>query len=442
MKRTPVLALLVITLLAVLPLAVGNVAAAGTSVSGTVFDIDDDPFADADVIIFTKDGGGQYTVEHARVKSGENGRYSLQLADGEYRITAEAEGYRLASYTGGEFTVSSQPTIELDDILVPLVLIEAHCTVTGTISGEDGPVSDAVIRIMHGEEEFGRAQSDANGGYSFAGENRVRSGTHTLIVEKDGFVTHEEEIIAPSEGSIVVDVDLVALSSHSLTGEIFSTSGPLKDCEVTLTRVTTLMGDPVTYVAFTVADGRFHFPKVLDGSYTMEIERDGYTVFQNIYAEFEIDADLVFEHKIVMTEAYGHIHGLVYDGDFKISNARLILLDQSGKELQRATSDNEGRYRFNDVPTGTYLLKVVRNGYEDAESSITVLASGTVDLNFPLVSIDRSYLFGLDLPHSLMVVGIGLAVLFLLLTVGFRTKVDENEGLIYLKALEEDEEEA
>lgn len=372
--------------------------------------------------------------------SATNGSYTLNLPNGSYFITAYAEGYN-ASNPHPNLTVNGETTINLNTLSGrgPLVLQKVFSYVNGTVKSNDTPLANASVSIIHGEITLANTLTNASGFYSLY----VQSGNHTLHVNAEGYSQYSADVDAPESRNITKNVDMTPLSSYSLQGTVAIAQGPLSNVQVTLTRLSALPGLLTVLTQNTSANGVFLFPAVLEGDYTMHVSRDGYSEFLNIYGNLTITGDTVLQYPIIMREAFGSISGTVSNGTFMISNARVTLLDSSGTIFSTPiNTDSDGFYQFTDIPTGTYTLKVVRNGYETMETLVVISPSENTVTNFDLANIERNYLFGLDMPHSMMVIGIFLASCLLVIAVGFRLQVGETPEMLYLKILEEEEEEA
>ncbi|MFA7342142.1 MAG: carboxypeptidase regulatory-like domain-containing protein [Candidatus Methanomethylophilaceae archaeon] len=437
MKRClPFLLLALALLLVTIPMSGSSSAdpAGTTYLEGTVMHSPSGtplPFANATVLAM--DNG----TEVASNVTGSDGSYNLSVPDGTFEITVVAEGYRMFQPSNTSVTVSGQVVIDLDVLFNSRIFLEpVYTNVSGVISNNGDGIAGAQVYVLHNGTTLANTTSNSTGYYSLT----VRSGNHTLRVVADGYIENEQAIDAPASGALTVDVLMLPLSSYSLQGTVTIVQGPLASSVVTLSRISSTPGVQLVLTQTTNANGVFLFPAVLEGNYLMHVSRDGYSEFLNIYSNITIDEDTVLDHPIVMREAFGSVSGRVFNGTFMISNAQLTLLASDGSVFGRMITNSDGEYQFLNVPTGTYTLKVVRNGYEDAQATVVVSASEVSTSDFDLANIDRHYILGLDMPHSMMLVGIFLAACMVVVAMGFRMRVDKEPEILYLKAEEEEEE--
>jgi len=440
MKRSVLASIIVLTMIImVLPLAYNSAAdPLDTSVTGTVAYSPSGtqiPFSGATVIAInlTDDSVTDQTLSAA------DGSFTLHLPNGSYFITAYAEGYN-ASNPHPNLTVDGESSINLNSLSGrgPLLLQKVFSNVNGTVKSNGTPLANASVSIIHDNVTLNSTITNATGFYNL----NVQSGNHTLIVNADGYSQYSAAVNAPESQNITVHVDMTPLSSYSLQGTVAIAQGPLPNAQVSLSRVSALPGIQTVLTQSTNSNGVFLFPSVLEGDYTVHVSRDGYSEFLNVYANLTITGDTVLQYPIIMREAFGSISGTVSNGTFMISNAQVTLLDSDGDVYGKpARTDGDGFYQFVDIPTGTYTLVVVRNGYETMQTLVVIAPSENTVANFDLPNIERNYLFGLDMPHSMMLIGVFLASCLLVIAVGFRLQVGETPEMLYLKSLEEEEEE-
>lgn len=443
MKRSAMASFIVLTMIImVLPLSDTYLAdPSGTDVIGTVVYSPYGTqivFPNATVFAINNDNDSvsDWTTSAA------DGSYVLRVPNGTYRIGAYAEGYN-SSNTHPELFVSGELVINLNDLSGrgPLLLQKVYSYVNGTVKSNGMPLVNASVSITHDGIILNSSLTDSSGIYNV----QVQSGNHTLIVSAEGYAKYNITVNAPESRNITANVNMTPLSSYSLQGTVLIATmdkNPLANARVSLTRVSTLSSEQNTLQQTTNASGVFLFPTVLEGHYLMNVSRDGYGVVQNVHSEFNLTENTVLEFSVLMSEAFGSVSGTVRNGTFMISNARMTLIDSNGEVHGKPVStDSDGFYQFTNVPTGTYTLKVTRNGYEYMEATVLVTSSENSVMKFDLPNIEHNYLFGVDMPHSMMLIGIFLASCLLVIAVGFRLQVDETPEMLYLKSLEEEEEE-
>ncbi|XUU60559.1 TonB-dependent receptor [Erythrobacter sp. HA6-11] len=90
------------------------------------------------------------------------------------------------------------------------------------------------------------------------------------------------------------------------------------------------------------------------------------------------------------TALAGDVTGIVVDGSDTLAlQAAELTIEELGR---KATAGSDGRYRFNDVPGGTYTIVATYIGADPVRQTITVPETGTVELNFVIGEQDGSIL--------------------------------------------------
>ncbi|TDE10097.1 carboxypeptidase regulatory-like domain-containing protein [Jiangella asiatica] len=138
-------------------------------------------------------------------------------------------------------------------------------TVTGTITGPEGPVANATVTVGDDTPTAATATTDESGAYSVA----VAAGEHTVTVAAYGYVTATAGVTVEIDATTTLDVDLAAADRHEVTGVVTADGAPVEHARVVLggTRL-----DPAT----TDADGGFAFDDVAAGTYTLRVSATGH----------------------------------------------------------------------------------------------------------------------------------------------------------------------
>jgi squalene-hopene/tetraprenyl-beta-curcumene cyclase len=106
------------------------------------------------------------------------------------------------------------------------------------------------------------------------------------------------------------------------------------------------------------------FPR---GSYVAELRfvRPDGSVVQKIETPFVHDSAEVQQQK------FGEVEGaLKADGDLAIANADVELLDKNGNVVQKVQSTAQGNYRFRNVDSGDYKVRVTKRGFVSKEAAV------------------------------------------------------------------------
>lgn len=79
------------------------------------------------------------------------------------------------------------------------------------------------------------------------------------------------------------------------------------------------------------------------------------------------------------------ISGVVEDSDGRpVPGAAVSIDDRQTGRRQQTVADAEGRYRFNYVPPGDYVLRVERGGFDTVERPFTAAVGQSIELRVPL----------------------------------------------------------
>ena len=81
------------------------------------------------------------------------------------------------------------------------------------------------------------------------------------------------------------------------------------------------------------------------------------------------------------------VYGVVTDGTAPIADATVKLFDSTGMPYRHVLTDAAGAYSFSDIPTGTYSLGAVKEGYLLSDAAGVTLSSGaTAQVNLTCVA--------------------------------------------------------
>jgi hypothetical protein len=137
----------------------------------------------------------------------------------------------------------------------------------------------------------------------------------------------------------------------------------------------------VKYAVDTDDQGHFQLGGVLQGSWTLQLRRDG---FRPEARDINVGSDTnLLDFHLSPTGQVASLTGVVrlWGTDRAIPGVRVML----GTGEYEAFADETGRYTFVGLPAGTYVLTATKNGYEPLRlPAVTVLAGGTATTDFAL----------------------------------------------------------
>lgn len=155
------------------------------------------------------------------------------------------------------------------------------------------------------------------------------------------------------------------------------TAAPVAGAQVTL------KSGGVEYYATTLADGTYSGKVIKTSlSYDMTVVADGYKPYahatQISFAGGDVVADVVLEKEIFNT----HFAGAVYEQGTQVpvagATVELTPADGGASVFTATTSDN-GRFAFDEVPAAAYSVRITCPGYEETVASVD-LTSGPVTI--------------------------------------------------------------
>ena len=156
---------------------------------------------------------------------------------------------------------------------------------------------------------------------------------------------------------------------------------------------------------------------------SMDMDDDGFVSFDPAQSAVDDEGRYAMSgeagglHAIVMAVTTGIIYGTVQgfsDGEtFSLSGATITVVSEDGVS-QTTKSGSNGYFVFEDCPFGTYTLTVSCRGFQNSEPITVESGSGTA-YGVTLIQNNPSFLFGMDIAHSMMVVGLVMLALILVI---------------------------
>src|SRR5467141_1126637 len=93
---------------------------------------------------------------------------------------------------------------------------------------------------------------------------------------------------------------------------------------------------------------------------------------------------LIFQG-ITLAGIFGTVRGIIHDAQHRpIENATVVLQAAQSDWKKEAITDGEGRFQMDAVPAGKYTIQIVRDGFRDVKSDLTVISDSAPLLHFPM----------------------------------------------------------
>lgn len=130
--------------------------------------------------------------------------------------------------------------------------------------------------------------------------------------------------------------------------------------------------------------------------------------------------------KVTGTVGFTDSHG-VYKA---LHNAQVELIRTSNEfSTFTDTTDRDGEFSINNVPTGDYTMKVTLGGYTEYTTTISVQENSLNEFTANIIPETSTSFFGMDFPHMLMSIAgvVGVIVLITSLVLQYRVRKGSKE---------------
>lgn len=333
-------------------------------------------------------------------------------------------------------------------ILVALVLVPATASpaaaqgeieVRGTVSDvDDAPLSGIQITAVNVSDasQSATATSGKNGAFVLS----VLPGTYDITATSDVYKADRAHLgVDLTDGTDDIDFVMSEMLG-TITGHVTNGTSTIPGAAVIMTGV---LGTPYNYSAITSAPlGSFRIDDVQPGTYIVHAEKDGYHSGDSTQAKIiTVARDQSISLNLTLNEQPSTLSGVVQFNDAPLTGVRVTVSADSGRSWTVTTS-GEGGYVISNIPAGHYTVTFSKSGYRTTESTIDLkpLEYNTLDMEMERMGlpISEGFLSDYDLAHSLMIVGLGLAISTLVLAILVRYRVRKRPDLLS----EDDESEA
>ncbi len=299
------------------------------------------------------------------VTTSESGSYRIDNIDeGTFKVTAAKDGFDTLSI---DVTVVAGKETTADFIASPFIIDKSqdYGFVKGvildktTLSPIEGvniktiPVTSSVTSLSNGSFlltnlDAGRLQIGATKvGY----ENTTIDVTILL-----GDTTRADIIMAETDTT-------VAPTTGTLTGKLMDaiTGNPIADA-IIITK-------PSTSVVNSDTNGIFYFTDLEPGNYIITVNKTDYQAGES---EIMIEAGEETVANFSMLVSYGSVAGSITDSETGDSLGGVLITTTPG--TSSILSGSDGTYGIQKLTPSTYTINAVKNGYESASLSISVVA--------------------------------------------------------------------
>ncbi len=327
------------------------------TISGTVYGVDGEPLAGAEVTVKILASSGGWSGPHPP-RSDENGEFRLTRPPGRYQLHASIEG--LPTAVGeGEILLGDNDVSGLE------IHFEAGGSVTGTVIGlTTDELAETSVSAWSAEphRRSRTTQPDHEGRYRL---DHLAQGDWQ-VGARFGRRSATSQDLHIQQSDTVQAVDLEFVPGHTLSGQVLRHDEPVMGQEVSV------LGERGGALTTTDANGRFEIENLNSGTYQILA---GTNISGTYLETIVLDGD----QDIVLRLLGQTVEVRVSESETgaPLAGVRVTVVVQN-KDSQttgfRATlfSDTNGQVVHDDVPPGTYELRADADGFIDARTQLTV----------------------------------------------------------------------
>jgi hypothetical protein len=343
-------------------------------------------------------------------------------ATGAYGLTGMPTGnYTFRVLAAGYFVKSENITI----VAGPALLHNFNLTYTlGSISGyvfdNETAVADVEMSVLVGKKMIS-VWTEPNGFYKL---DDISPGNYTVTASKQGYSDSVVSGINVTNNSDIINVNF---SIVGLPAKLYGTVTAI------ITAGSVLLYGALVEIIGTVfndttgTQGNYEILCNQFGTFSVRASAPGY--IDNVTYGVAIGRGESVNLEIVLTPKPGQLTGTVRADDTHepLSGFRVTI---SGPGQRETVTNDQGQYVFAGLAPGNYTITVVSpNGTSryspHVASGIEITSEGTATHNVYMTLVKQSlggFIFGMDLPHSFMVLSFFITIIILTLAAYLRLK--------------------
>lgn len=303
--------------------------------------------------------------------------------------------------------------------------------IVGTVVNETGaPFPGVEVRATNFTKPgtVFKAISDGSGNYSMPSNFVPGLYNVTAVYTNYSANVSYTAIAVPLGGVVRLNFTLSEVLC-TLTGFITNGTTPIYGATVTM------IGAGVNYTATTLEPfGKYTISNVRPGSYNVVATKVGY--FPSDVGPPQVMVRGVTNNlDFVLREQEARALGgkVVYDGN-GLSGVKVVLTSSNSIYSFETETDADGNYSFQQVPVGSYSIVFSKERFQDSRFNLALSLNETrrldVRLEFDVENNTQTFLLGLDLAHSLMVVGLVLSLVVLIVGLYLNNRIRRKPELL------------
>ncbi len=204
-------------------------------------------------------------------------------------------------------------------------------------------------------------------------------GDFVATVTTTGYVSESKEFLVSSGATATITFELILSNYATLTGRITnsSTDVPIYNAKCSLSSG--------GFEDYTDSDGKFAIARIPSGAYSITITAAGYQTKSQVST---LTAGQKTDFNISLIPGDGAVSKGVITGTIKDIKNGLLIQDavcHLNPEGLQKISDATGKYRFDNIDSGSHTITISFSGYDTIFSTCNLSSGATVYLNFGLV---------------------------------------------------------
>lgn len=310
------------------------------------------------------------------------------------------------------------------------------------------------------DQEIRGVVVDSNGvplsGVNITAENTSTGETFSVTTDQEGNYTlplplgvynvtaHLENYTANiTYSKLVVDEGRTIWANFTMYEILGTLTGYITNGTVPVPGATVhLRGDRNYSANSTIPLGAYTITDIEPGTYIVYVEKAGYwTTYYD--KPLYIGRGDVIHLDLIIEEQPATVYGQVVLAGKGLEGVVVTLT--SGSVSLSTVTDAEGNYTLSGIPAGTYTIRFSKSDFVTQEFTISLSPFESKRLD---VSLERKgaagsdgFIPGFDLPHSLMIVGLMLALITLIFSLAIRVRVERRPELLEMEEVEAAEQE-